>query len=310
MNLKQLEYFVSVAENLNFTKAAGKCYISQTAMTLQIRALEENIGVPLFIRDKHHVELTSAGQVYLEEVREILRRSSEAVRLARSAAEGSSGALCVGFIRGYEQSGFPEFIRRFHESCPNISLSFLRDNMSALYTALEDGSCDVAFNMSPYVQSAPQLRHRFLKSCPIIAVLYPGHPLAERKTLRYRDLKGEDFIIMQPEGRADEEAEEVVICFNRGGFVPRIVHREREVQTLLLMVSAALGITILPEYAVPRFGISASLAPVPLVREDGSAETLNFEVSWKRENTNPALEKLLALVKPKEGEEEEMRYAK
>ena len=74
MNLKQMEYFVAAAEQLNFTRAAKKCFISQTAMTLQIQSLEEKIGVPLFVRDKHHVELTAAGKVYLNEARAVLRR--------------------------------------------------------------------------------------------------------------------------------------------------------------------------------------------------------------------------------------------
>lgn len=106
MNLRQLEYFVSVAENLNFTKAAKKCFISQTAMTLQIQALEEIVGVPLLIRSKHHVELTPAGKVYLNEAKVILARSEEAVKLAKTAAKGVSGRISIGFIRGYEQSLF------------------------------------------------------------------------------------------------------------------------------------------------------------------------------------------------------------
>ena len=78
MNLKQLEYFIAVAESLSFTKAAKKCYISQTAITLQIQSLEKRLGVSLFIRDKHHVELTAAGKVYLNEARAILIRAEEA----------------------------------------------------------------------------------------------------------------------------------------------------------------------------------------------------------------------------------------
>ena len=98
MNLKQMEYFVAAAEQLNFTRAAKKCFISQTAMTLQIRSLEEKIGVPLFVRDKHHVELTAAGKVYLNEARAILVRAEEAAKLARTAAEGVAGELTIGFI--------------------------------------------------------------------------------------------------------------------------------------------------------------------------------------------------------------------
>ena len=90
MNLKQMEYFVAAAEQLNFTRAAKKCFISQTAMTLQIQSLEEKIGVPLFVRDKHHVELTAAGKVYLNEARTILVRAEEA--RADSSGRRSWGA--------------------------------------------------------------------------------------------------------------------------------------------------------------------------------------------------------------------------
>lgn len=140
MNLKQLEYFVSVAETLNFTRAARKCFISQTAMTQQIRALEESIGVLLFIRDKHHVELTPAGRVFMNEAKAILSRSEEAVKLARSAAEGFSGTISIGFIRGYEQSLFSETVRSFHEAYPNISIRLIRENMSACTAFWRTGS--------------------------------------------------------------------------------------------------------------------------------------------------------------------------
>lgn len=296
MNLRQLEYFVSVAENLNFTKAAKKCFISQTAITLQIKSLEETVGVPLFIRDKHHVELTPAGKVYLNEARAILARAEDAVKLARTAAEGISGNLTIGFIRGYEQSLFSETLRGFHEAYPNISIQLVRDNMSALYGRLADGECDVAFNLSPYLQTYPELNHRFLKTFPMMAVLYPGHLLASRKSLTYQDLAKEDFIIMQPKGRPNDETEEVMLCYNRGGFIPNIVSREKEVQILLLMVSAAMGIAILPEYAVRYYHNAKNLIVIPVLKEDHTWETLDFEISWLTENQNPAIERLLQWI--------------
>lgn len=293
MNLRQLEYFVSVAENLNFTKAAQKCFISQTAMTLQIQALEQKVGVALFIRDKHHVELTPAGQVYLTEAKEILAKSEEAIKLARTAAKGFMGSLTIGFIRGYEQSLFSETLRGFHQTFPNISIGLLRENMSALYGLLEDEKCDVAFNLSPYFQTYPTLNHRFLRSYPLMAVLYPGHPLAAKRWLHYCDLANEEFIIMQPRGRPNDETEEVMLCYNRGGFVPKIVCCEREVQTILLMVSAAMGVAVLPEYAVRYFHDTKNLKLVPLLKEDRTPESLDFSISWRAENQNPAIEELL-----------------
>lgn len=274
MNLKQMEYFVAAAEQLNFTRAAKKCFISQTAMTLQIQSLEEKIGVPLFVRDKHHVELT--------------------------AAEGIAGELTIGFIRGYEQSRFSETLRSFHEAYPNISIHLLRENMSALYELLDNGTCDLAFNLSLYTQNYEDLKHRFLKRFPMMAVLYPGHTLAGDSHLMYRDLAREDFIIMQPQGRSNDEAEEVLICYNKGGFIPNIVAREREVQTVLLEVSAGFGVAILPEYAVRYYRNARNLVVVPLLRADGSPEELDFEIAWRQSNPNPAIEKLLQWVETHE----------
>ncbi len=118
MNLKQMEYFVAAAEQLNFTRAAKKCFISQTAMTLQIQSLEEKIGVPLFVRDKHHVELTAAGKVYLNEARAILVRAEEAANRAAAVetadklrnctvkitAKGGANGKLFGAITGKEIS--------------------------------------------------------------------------------------------------------------------------------------------------------------------------------------------------------------
>ncbi len=293
MNLKQLEYFIAVAESLNFTKAAKKCYISQTAITLQIQSLEKRLGVSLFIRDKHHVELTAAGKVYLNEARAILIRAEEAAKLARTASEGVTGELSVGFIRGYEQSRFSETLRTFREAYPNISLHLIRDNMSALYHHLEDNSCDIVLNLSLAAQGYENMTHRFLKRFPLMAVLYPGHPLSGHNHLSYRDLAQEDFIIMQPHGRATDEAEEVLLCYNRGGFIPHIISRDREVQTVLLEVSAGFGIAILPEYAVRYYYNARNLIVLPLLRSDGTPEEVDFEIIWKTENNNPSIEKLL-----------------
>lgn len=297
MNLNQLEYFVAVAETLNFTQAAKRCFISQTAISLQIKALEDKVGVPLFIRDKHHVALTTAGQVYLTEARAILERSTEAIKLAQTAAEGVSGSISIGFIRGYEQSYFSDTLRMFHTSNPNISIDLIRDNMSMLFSRLENNECDITFNLAPYVTTMPQFEHRYLKSYQIMAVLYPAHPLASRDTLTYKDLQNEEFIIMQPKGSTNEEVEEIVLCKERGGFMPNIIIREQEVQTLLFMVSAAMGISILPEYTVRYFNTTKNLRIIPLVTEEGLPETLDFEMSWSPDNKNPVLQRFLDWTK-------------
>lgn len=299
MNLHQLEYFAAVAETLNFTKAAKKCYISQTAISLQIKALEEAVGVPLFYRDKHHVELTTAGKVYLNEVRAILERSHEAIKLAQTAAEGINGSIAIGFIRGYEQSLFSETLRSFHSAYPNISIELIRDNMSSLYRKLEKGECDIVFNLFPYANSFSGFAYHFMKAFPMMAILYPGHRLSARKTLLFSDLLAEEFIVMQPKGTAVDETEEAALCYDRGGFLPNIIHREREVQTILLMVSAGMGVAVLPEYTVRYYRETKNLRIIPLYTANNTPETLDFGAAWRENNTNPAVTQMLDWLRVK-----------
>ena len=293
MNTQQLYYFITAAETLNFSRAAEKCYISQTAMSLQIKSLEQLIGVPLFIRDQHHVELTAAGKIYLDEAKEILRRSDEAVRLAQTAAEGTSGNLTVGFLKGYGLSSLSASLSEFRKAFPNISLQLLRDNMTALFSHLEEGSCDVIFNLAPYVHELVQFEHRFLSRVPMMAILSASHPLAAAETLRYRDLEHEDFIIMQPKDRSNNEAEEVLLCHQRGGFLPKISGRETEIETMLLMIASGFGLGMLPEYGVRWYMRDKHLRIIPLVKEDGTPETMDFEMCRARHPKNPALRRFL-----------------
>lgn len=297
MNLNQLEYFINAAETLNFTKAAARCFISQTAMTQQIRALEKTIGVQLFIRDKQHVELTAAGRVYLREARAVLARSQEAIRLARTASEGVEGALSIGFIRGFGQSDFSEILRLFHSSYPSITITLTSDNMSGLYQRLEKGTCDVIFSVARKNRHFSDNEHIYIKSYPVVAVLSPGHPLAERKFLTYPDLTDESFILMQPSGRAKDEMEESMLVYERGGFFPNVVGLEGDPETLLLMIAVGMGISIVPEYIIRIHQKRNDLRILPLLKSDGSAETIDFEAVWQEKKKNPSVEHLLNVIK-------------
>lgn len=296
MNLNQLEYFISAAENLNFSKAAAKCFISQTAMTQQIKSLENTIGVPLFIRDKHHVELTTAGRIYLNEAKAIIDRSNEAMRLARTASEGISGKISIGYIRGYGQDGLAENIRGFHLAYPNIELSFVRDNMSSLLEMVEKGTLDVAFTVATGNPLFSSRNKRFLQSYPIMAALPSDHPLAGRESLTLTELKHEEFIMMQPSDRPKDQMEESLIIYERGGYLPNVVRIEADPETLLLMISVGLGISILPEYIIRLYRKKMDLSIIPLLNADGTAETVDFEISWAKSATNPAIDRLIEFL--------------
>lgn len=299
MNLNQLEYFVCAAHHLNFTKAAKECYISQTAMTQQIQALERTLEVQLFIRDKHHMELTTAGKVYLKEAKAILKRSDEAIRLARMASTGMDGELSVGFISGFGQSDGYELLRGFHEAFPNIKLKFLRNTMSGLMEHLQKGECDIAFTVQPHQRVYENMNRQYIRSYPLYVVMSRNNPLAERKEIECKELKDQSFIIMQPAARSRDEMEEMLWVYQRGGFLPQVVAVEKEPETIMLMAALEMGVSLLPEYIVRPYSRNEELAIVPVMKSDGTAETLNFEMVWSAENANPSVENLLEWWKEK-----------
>ncbi len=296
MNLNQLEYFVQAAECLNFTRAAEKCFISQTAMTQQIKRLEKTIGVELFIRDKHHVELTPAGRIYLNEVRSLLEKSKDAIRLARLASDGVEGEITIGFISGYGQSDFTEPLRTFHQTYPNIKINLRRNNMSVLLEALHRGECDLVMAIAPFKREYSDVEHRYIKSYPVMAVLPKDHPLAKKEELTYQDFKEEKFIMMEPANRPMDQMEESLLIYNRGGYLPNVTAVEGDPETLFLMISVGLGISIIPEYITRSYRKDLSLRILPMVTQDGTTETVDVEASWLKENPNPALGHLLEVL--------------
>ncbi len=293
MNFNQLEYFVSAAEHLNFTKAARECFISQTAMTQQMQALEKTLGVQLFVRDKHRIELTTAGSVYLKEARAILKRSDEAMRLARMASKGVDGEITIGFVSGFGQSDCYEILRGFHEVFPNIKLKLLRNTMSGLMDALQRGECDLALTVQPHQRNYEHMNRMYMKSYPIFVVLSKNHRLSELTEIECKDLKEESFIIMQPAARSRDEMEEMLWVYQRGGFLPQVVAVEKEPEMIMLMASLEMGVSLMPEYIVRPYTKSEELAIIPVMKSDKTAETLNFEMVWAKENVNPSVEKFL-----------------
>ena len=265
-------------------------------MTQQIHSLEETVGVQLFIRDKHHVELTTAGKVYLNEARIILQRSEEAMRLARLASEGMEGELTIGYISGYGRVDFAASLRRFHQAYPRIKVKLIRNNMSILMEELKHGRCDAVMVVPPFLPEYPDLEHKYLRSYPVMAVLGAGNPLANRDRLTYADLREESFIMMEPSNRPKDQMEEALLIYKRGGFLPNVVAIEGEPETLLLMISAGMGVSILPEYIIRPYLRDEDIRVLPLITEDGMAESVDFEILWGKENQNPALGQFIGMI--------------
>jgi DNA-binding transcriptional LysR family regulator len=294
MNIRQLKYFLAVAETLNFTKAAEKYYISQTAVTQQIKSLEKQLNVKLFNRTNRHVELTPSGMVFVKEAESIINHTKEAIERTQLASTGFSGSLNIGFVKGYEQTSFSRLIQSFHSTFPNISLFLVRDNTAKLYTDLVNKKrYDIIFNINFQIEKYHNVNHKFIQKHPLIVVLYPNHHLAHRCSIKRSELKNELFILNEIHSNKHTGTKNTINDSINVGFMPNIAKQSRDVETILLMVSAGMGIAVLPEYAIKAFSNFMNLIYVPLDGEDEHIETIAV---WNKDNSNPSLTKFLEIL--------------
>lgn len=293
MNIRQLEYFVSVAENLSFTKAAKKHYISQTAVTQQIKALEEQIQVTLLTRSKRHVELTPAGEVFLNEARSIINHMNDAISKTQQFASGFFGTLSIGIIIGYEKNNLPEYLKNFSYAYPNVSLEIRRDGMTELLNLVKQGLMDVAFVINPEHQPLKDFKYKTIGRYSLIALLPPDHPLSHCSSIDLIDLKHENFIFVKETG--DEYGQKTMVQnrYREAGFVPNIVQRCNDFNTIMSMVASKLGIAIQPSFIVTSNESNGNISVVPLNGDQGRIEVVAV---WNKNNVNPALEKFTSIL--------------
>ena len=292
MNLNQLRYFVSVAEHESFTKAAMNHYVSQTAITQQIHALEESIGAKLFDRNSRPIALTAAGRVFLKEAREILGRVDAAVLRTREATTGLEGELHLGYTKGYEHSDLPRYLRSFHQEYPNVRLACYRCDTDMLASGLISGTYDVIFTWdSTNLRQEEALELQVVEHVPLRVALYASHPLARRKELTRKDLRRENILFMSPSGTGDSFGDAYYIrLYQQAGYQPNILLRSNDIESILMMVAAEEGISIVPEYAHPWDVGTENVVFVPL---SGEGETEEILIVWRKNDDNPALHQFI-----------------
>ena len=197
MELRQLRYFSTLAEELNFTRAAKKLHVSQPPLSLQIANLEQELGAQLFHRTSRSVELSEAGKAFWPHVRAILERVDEARHHVQRVAEGLEGRVKIGLAGSHFLGPLPHFISEFRSLRPQVDI-VLHEMMPADHLqALRDGAVDISLTRSPLDDEA--LTAQRLWADPVIAALPVGHFLAGRKKLRLKELRGEPFVLLRPD---------------------------------------------------------------------------------------------------------------
>ncbi|MEJ3612127.1 LysR substrate-binding domain-containing protein [Pseudomonas sp. KBN06P05117] len=246
MELRHLRYFIAVAEELHFGRAAERLGISQPPLSQQIQALEEEIGARLFERTNRRVELTDAGRLFLDESRQVLAQVDKAVLLARRAHLGELGELKIGFTSSAPfTSTIPSSIHAFRKAYPDVHLDLQEMSSRQVLKALLEERLQVGVIRPLALPDAVHWVELFRE--PLVAVLRADHPLAagSEDGLAIAALAEEPFVFF-PRSYGTGLYDQVIALTRQAGFSPRIAQEASEAMTIIGLVSAGLGVSILP----------------------------------------------------------------
>lgn len=292
MNTNQLRYFVASAESKSFTKAADQYYISQTAITQQIRALEETLGVALFDRSSRPIALTPAGRTFLTDAREILERMDNAVHRVQEASVGMVGNLRVGYTKGYERNDRANgMMRQFHAKYPNVLISCYRRNTDFLAAGLLKDEFDIIFTWdSTELMKNEEVECVLVERSPLMVAVYGSHPLARRQAIRRQELRNEKILFMTPSSNGESVGDlRFYEKYEAAGYHPNIIFRSNDAESILMMIAAEEGVSILPAYVTQKLVNAENLEFIPLTGED---EVVEIIAAWKKDSGNTVLQQL------------------
>ncbi len=249
MELRQLRYFLVVAEELHFGRAAERLHLTQPPLTVAIRRLESELGVQLFDRTTRRVTLTPAGEAFKRRVQDAVTELDDAASDVASVAAGLSGRIRVGFVSSASYTTIPEAIRSFREQRPRVELVLSPLTSGEQIEQLLDGDLDVGLVRDP--GEVPGLGMELVSAEDLVAVLPEAHPLASSSEVRPEDLEGEPMILF-PYRLMPGFVARVLRLFDGLKSSPQVVQQAIHQETVLGLVAAGLGISILPE-SVRRF---------------------------------------------------------
>lgn len=287
--LRHMHYFVAVAEERHFGRAAERLHMAQPPLSQQIRRLEGTLGVRLFERTTRRVDLTPAGVAYLARAREILASVDDAANESRRVAAGVVGRLAIGCVGSVTYSLLPTLSRRLADRLPGVDFAFRGEMLvSEQVEALREGAIDLALLRPPVADR--RLEVTLLRKERLVAAVPVDHPLASKRQVRVADLEGTPLIVHSADRRATMYDVVLGLCRD-AGFRPHIRHEVGETSTLVTLVAAGLGVAVVPQpvSALALDGVTY----LPLVRP---ASTVELAVAHRRDRKEPHLILALAAI--------------
>jgi DNA-binding transcriptional LysR family regulator len=295
LELRQLRYFVVVAEELHFGRAAARLHMTQPPLSQTIQGLEAELGTALFFRTRRSVSLTPAGLALLPEAQRLLEAAQALPAIARRAAAGESGRLALSFVSTADYSVLPTFLRDFRQRYPQVQIDLREATSDVQLDELAEGRIDVGLLIPPL----PERLKAELSYVPVIAEALvlaapQGLPaLRGKQRVALKSLSDLPLIIF-PRRIAPALHDAILSCFRNAGLTPHIGQEAIQMQTIVGLVSAGMGIALVPQSVsnLKRPGVEYR----PLSDKTPLVET---GIAWRRDNASPVLHAFLELLRKK-----------
>ena len=288
MELRHLRYFITVAEELNFSKAALKLYTAQPSLSQQIKDLEEDVGVRLLNRTKRKVELTDEGAVFLEQARLTLAQADKAVAMARQVSQAKQQMLRIGFVPVAEMKIFPYVLPNLRVQNSDLKIELLSLNNNEQMKALKKGDIDIAFTRHNF--TSEEIESAFVLREPLMFILPKDHPLAKYDRIPVKALNGIDFII--PSSEQSYTLHHTILNFAKEhGIEFNIVQTADNILFNINSIGMGLGCTILPAYITPLSMDHSVVRPLNV-----ELPQIDLYVSHRKDNTSNAVKRFMELL--------------
>lgn len=248
MNLKQLRYFIEVAEQRSFTRASGNLYVCQSALSKMIKVLEQDLGVQLIDRSTKHFQLTSEGEVLYEHGRDLLKRTSAELEELIDSVHKEKGRLSIGIPPVIGTAYFPRIIQAFRELYPDIELQIYEEGANTVKNKVEEGKIDIGIVMMPFYAEGFHVTPIFTSEN--IIVVHKDHPLANRTSVYLKELQNDRFILLDSSYMLHDQ---ILMKCKEAGFQPDVLCESSQWDFIAEMVSMNQGVTILPAPILKRF---------------------------------------------------------
>jgi DNA-binding transcriptional LysR family regulator len=291
MEFRQLRYFITVAQELHFGRAADRLQITQPALSKQIASLEKELGVQLLSRTKRAVKITPAGQEFFEQAQQLLRQAEAAIQMTQKIDRGEVGKLTIGFTETAAHTILPQLVRDFRQDYPNVEIIPIGMATEAQVTALNQHKIDLAFLHPPIdergIELYPILEETF------IAVLPPQHSLLEYDRIPLKAFANEPLII-HPRQEGPILYDGFVRACHEAGFQPKIIQESLSLQTRVCLVATGMGITFVSSQL--QFLVGSKVVCRPLEK---CPVHLKLAAAWRQNASNPPLRELLKILATK-----------